>query len=87
MTARFKWFEVGAMEALAHLRSLFGSQKALADAMRVSVSTVSMWRISFPAERRLQAVEVCRERGLPVDAELVLGARVVSAVQPQLEAA
>lgn len=76
------------MDALSHIIALLGSQADIARALGLRRSAVNNWRRDgIPLGRRLELVELCRERGLPVNTELVLGKRLVNAVQHQLEAA
>lgn len=54
-----------------HLIGLFGSQRAIAEAMGVGESTVSMWKRQLPDATRWRLLAHCREHGLPLDEDLL----------------
>lgn len=58
------------MDSLSHIIVAFGSQKALAEALSVTLSAVSNWkRTGVPDAQKWRLLTIARERGLPLVAE------------------
>ena len=60
------------MSVIDDLCSLFGSQRALAEAVGVGTSAISMWRRSgIPDAAKWRLMKLARERSLPLDVDVL----------------